>query len=164
MSSTFSRTHVGARNVVKTYRSASPWVAENLAQHEASYLLNYSWAAPTLLDFSGSTLVMERLETPPSDWRPVTELRSLLEGLGQVGVHHRDAHPGNVMQCPETGWPLLIDWEVAIHWISAGGLSYDLHGPEATGVPKPAQHRHRRGRYWRPGVWPLDKGDSNGAR
>ncbi len=69
-------------------------------------------------------------------YRPVKALAELLEELETRGVHHRDVHPGNIVDGPHG--PLLIDWETAV---SAAGLSYDLHGPAVTGIPIPSIHQ-----------------------
>lgn len=44
------------------------------------------------------------------------------------------------------GQPLLIDWETAIEYPAE--LSYDLHGPEASGVPIPEIHRRLIPAWW----------------
>jgi hypothetical protein len=75
----------------------------------------------------------------------VAELHVLLLRLHAEGVHHRDVHVRNLVRAAD-GRPLLIDWETAIHWPSA--LSYDLHGPDASGVPVPEIHAAHTPQWW----------------
>lgn len=70
-----------------------------------------------------------------SGYRPVDALAELLHIMEAEGLHHRDVHPGNIVASP-TG-PLLIDWETAI---AADAPSYDLYGPEISGVTVPVIH------------------------
>lgn len=126
---------------VKTYRD------RGLAAEEADWYTIIPWAAPKLIDFFGSTLVIETCErgTDLPDWRPVAALRDLLTMLHDEGFHHRDLHLKNVVRGKD-GRPLLIDWETAIHHPSE--LSYDLAGPEASGVPIPMIHRRFIPAWW----------------
>lgn len=119
--------------VVKTYRDPEG------AQREADWYRRLPWAAPQLLDHQPGVLVIEYRPTAQAcpTWRPVAELETLLEKIHAEGVHHRDVHVQNVV-CGEDDQPLLIDWETAIWHPSP--LSYDLHGPEASGVAIPDIH------------------------
>jgi len=100
-----------------------------------------------LLDFDGATLTIETRHagTAFPEWRPIEPLRELLSALHAEGIHHRDLHLKNVVKGP-AGQPLLIDWETAIEYPAE--LSYDLHGPEASGVPIPEIHRRLIPAWW----------------
>ncbi len=78
------------------------------------------------------------------EWRPVEALRELLGALHAEGIHHRDVHLKNVVR--RSGRPLLIDWETAIFHPSE--FSYDLWGPEKSGVPIPDIHRRMIPAWW----------------
>lgn len=95
------------------------------------------FACPALIDHNDRHLVIESWPTGTSvhDDYPFAALRELLEDLETHGVHHRDVHPGNIVLTDDG--PRLIDWESAI-WCDAP--SYDLHGPDISGVPKPEIH------------------------
>lgn len=94
------------------------------------------WAAPKLLSHEDMRIRLEpcgvRLKR-----RHEPELRNLLEKIHAAGINHRDAHVGNVVVHRERG-PLLIDWEHST--TSIGAVSYDLHGPEVSGVPDSEWH------------------------
>lgn len=126
---------------IKTYK------APDLAVIEAEWYITVPWAAPKLIDFYGSTLVIETCEpaTELPDWRPVAALRDLLNMLHEDDLHHRDLHLKNVVRGRD-GRPLLIDWETAVRQPSE--LSYDLAGPEASGVPIPMIHRRFIPAWW----------------
>lgn len=116
------------------------------AKAEAAWFAWLPWACPELLDVDGPTLTMRTLPVASDldGWKPAAELAELLCAIHREGVHHRDVHVGNVVQDPSG--PLLIDWECAI-WMPSD-LSYDLHGPEASGVPKPAIHAGLQPCWW----------------
>lgn len=61
----------------------------------------------------------------------------LLKSLADLGIHHRDASGLNVT-IDGDGEVWLIDFEWAIE---QGGCSYDLFGPEVSGVPVPTGHQ-----------------------
>jgi hypothetical protein len=126
---------------IKTYRDPIA------AAEEANWYKIVPWAAPKLIDFDGLSLVIETCDraTDHLDWRPVAALRDLLTMLHDEAIHHRDLHLKNVVRGRD-GRPLLIDWETAI--IHPADLSYDLVGPEASGVPIPMIHRRFIPAWW----------------
>lgn len=135
--------------VRKTFTDESKVLARRRAQHEISFYLAAPWACPKLLDHGHNWLEMERLR-PASrvrGWEPDYRLWSLLERLGREGIHHRDSHGANIV-LEVDGYPRLIDWDAAIRWPSPLGLSYDLYGPEVSGVPRPPQHWTRSVPVW----------------
>ena len=93
--------------------------------------------APKLIDADPSRgqLVIAAHPVAQANYQPAQQLRELLEAMERDHIHHRDVHPGNIVAAPQG--PLLIDWETAIE---ADAPSYDLHGPEKSGVPIPAIH------------------------
>lgn len=121
---------------------------EAAAAAEAAWYERVPWAAPRLLDLAGRTLVIETC-TPQARcgprWRPVAELHALLLRLHAEGIHHRDVHVRNIVR-GQDGRPLLIDWETATH--QPTDLSYDLHGPDASGVPVPEIHAQHTPQWW----------------
>jgi hypothetical protein len=127
---------------IKRHRTAAAAAAE------AAWYERVPWAAPRLLDVTGRILVVETC-TPQvrcgPRWRPVAELHALLARLHAEGIHHRDVHVRNIVRGPDGG-PLLIDWETAIHQPSA--MSYDLYGPDASGVPVPEIHAQHIPQWW----------------
>jgi tRNA A-37 threonylcarbamoyl transferase component Bud32 len=131
---------VGRERTTKRHRT------EAAAEAEAEWYQRVPWAAPRLLDVDGATLVLET--RPPAlrlpGWRPVDELYALLLRLHAEGIHHRDVHVGNVVRGPDG--PQLIDWETATRQPSA--LSYDLYGPDASGVPVPGIHARHIPQWW----------------
>lgn len=118
------------------------------ASAEASWYEQLPWACPPLLDIDGRLLVIGTctpyVRCPPS-WRPVTALAELLKRLHAEGVHHRDVHVRNLVR-DQDGRPLLIDWETAVRQPS--DLSYDLYGPDASGVPVPPIHARHTPQWW----------------
>lgn len=124
---------VGPETTVKRF------VTKEGAAHELSFYQLVPWACPELLDHDEYTLTMRSYECAFSlpDWRPVNELRALLQRLHREGVHHRDLHVKNVLRGPG-GLPVLIDWECAI--VMRTQLSYDLSGPGISKVPIPDLH------------------------
>lgn len=133
---------VGLTRTTKRHRSAAAAAAE------AAWYERVPWAAPRLLAVDGPVLVLEtctpQVRCGPA-WRPVDQLRDLLLRLHTDGIHHRDVHVRNLVRAPD-GRPLLIDWETAIHLPS--DLSYDLHGPDASGVPAPEIHTNHTPQWW----------------
>lgn len=144
---TATRTRV-KRATVRIRRAAATKVFVDPADaaREADFYRRFPWACPRLLDHDGAVLTIEALPTAPRlpQWRPVDALRDLLTELHAHGVHHRDVHLGNLVRGPHG--PLLIDWETAIDHPSA--LSYDLHGPQASGVPVPIIHAGMHPQWW----------------
>ena len=120
--------------VIKTYNDPE-W-----AQAELDWYDELPWACPPLLwsDPAAGTLIIKTLPLAANnpDYRPLAKLIDLLECLEVVGVSHRDVHPGNIV-INEHGDPLLIDWETAVE----STLSYDLWGPDESGVPVPEIHQ-----------------------
>lgn len=125
--------HVGLVWTTKRYRTADE------AAQEAWWYERVPWATPPLVCQDGQDLIFPTLPVASSfpAWRPVEGLRSLLSRLHAQGVHHRDVHTKNVVMGRD-GEPLLIDWETATEHTSEH--SYDLHGPETSGVPVPDLH------------------------
>lgn len=132
---------VGRSCTVKRYATAAA------AWAEVEWYERVPWAAPRLLDVEGAALIVETLPVAAAlpGWRPAAALRELLEALHAEGVHHRDVHVRNIVRAGD-GRPLLIDWETAIHQPAA--LSYDLHGPDASGVPVPEIHAGLTPQWW----------------
>lgn len=132
---------INADLVIKTYDDPE------LAKAEAEWYRRVPWATPTLLDFDGNRLMIERMipavELP--GWRPVGEMRQLLGLLHGEGIHHRDVHLKNIV-CGRDGQPLLIDWETAIE--RPARLSYDLWGPDESRVPIPLIHTRLIPAWW----------------
>lgn len=126
---------------IKTYKEPA------LAVVEAEWYVRVPWACPRLLDLDGGTLTIETCEPGPDllDWRPADQLRELLGSVHAEGIHHRDLHLRNVVRARD-GRPLLIDWETAIEHPAT--LSYDLHGPAASGVPIPEIHTRLIPAWW----------------
>lgn len=130
------------------------WVAKTFRDRdrfelECSFHGLVPWAMPRVLDTStvACTVVTERLPVAVDlpDWRPVAELRALLERLERAGVHHRDVHTKNIVRGADGG-PLLIDWETAT--IAPGKPSYDLHGPDRSGIAVPSEHDGYTPQWW----------------
>lgn len=116
---------------------------------ESYWYLTLDYGHPEVLDLdtAGGVLVT-RYHTPCTElpnYRPIKQLVELLRRLETDGIHHRDVHIENIVQGPDG--PLLIDWETAIH--APGHPSYDLHGPEVSGIPVPDIHVPlKRYRMW----------------
>lgn len=105
------------------------------------------WACPPLLELGHRRMVLPLLVTAAEDpsWRPVEETRDLLDRVHAAGWHHRDVHAKNLVKMPD-GTPRLIDWETAI--IAPECPSYDLVGPEASGIAKPTEHAGYSAQWW----------------
>ncbi|MDH2392322.1 phosphotransferase [Streptomyces sp. HNM0663] len=132
---------VGRSHTVKRYADAQAAAAE------AAWYRRLPWAAPRLLNVDGPVLVLQTLPTARSlpGWRPAAALWELLAAVHAEGVHHRDVHVGNIVQAND-GSPLLIDWETGLWQPSA--LSYDLHGPHASGIAVPDIHTGLTPQWW----------------
>jgi len=133
----------GPQATVKTYRRAADALAE------IAWYQRVPWAAPRLLDADPATgrLVLQTLPVAldrPA-WRPAAALAELLTALHRENIHHRDVHLRNLLIGPG-GAPLLIDWETAID--QRARYSYDLYGPEVSGVPVPAIHTGLTPQWW----------------
>lgn len=113
-----------------------------LAATELRWYQTVPWACPELLDHDTNRLVIrtgkaaDTLTDPPVD-----EVFDLLVRLQDAGYSHRDAHPANIIST-DAG-PKLIDWETATI-----GKGYDLHGPDASGVPIPDIHTECGPMWW----------------
>ena len=133
---------VGPQRTIKRYRTPAE------AHAEAAWYGRVPWASPRLLAVDGATLVLETC-TPQvrcgPDWRPVAELHELLRRLHAEGIHHRDVHVRNLVR-GHHGEVLLVDWETAIHRPTP--RSYDLHGPDVSGVPVPDIHARHTPQWW----------------
>lgn len=140
---------MGLRAKVEVFpdRTIKTYIDQSLAAVEAEWYLRLPWACPRLLDLDGATLTIETCYTGTAypEWRPVVELRELLSAVHAEGVHHRDVHLKNVVKGPG-GRPLLIDWETAIEYPAE--FSYDLYGPDVSGVPIPEIHRRLIPAWW----------------
>lgn len=123
---------------IKTYNQPD-WAA-----YEISFYRMVPWACPPLIWADAGTLVTKTLPLAANnpDYQPVDDLIDLLTRLNDVGIHHRDVHPANIVIGADG--PLLIDWECAIHYPNT--MSYDLHGPISS-VPIPDIH-HDCGPQW----------------
>lgn len=124
---------VGDKTTTKTYHHPPDALAE------IRWYQTVPWAAPKLLDADldrGRLVIASHLiATSLPDYRPADALAELLQALAVEDIHHRDVHVGNVVAGPDG--PLLIDWETAAH---AAAPSYDLYGPDISGVPVPDIH------------------------
>lgn len=131
---------------IKTYRPN--W--EYLAHKEVHYYQTYPWACPTLLysNPERGVLVMRtgRMYSDMPDRSDPEGLLKLLQRLESHGIHHRDVHPGNIMEGPEG--PLLIDWESAFDDGGTGMASYDLYGPGCSTILRPPQHEEFDEMWW----------------
>lgn len=131
--------------VIKTFAT------DKAAEREWRWYAQFPWATPKMVSRNGSTVVLQRLplasELP--EWRPVDQMRTLLERLHRSHVHHRDVHALNVVRMPD-GTPRLIDWETA--FVQRCDYSYDLHGPELSGIPKPVEHDGYSAQWWGAGT------------
>lgn len=69
--------------------------------------------------------------------------------MHRLGVCHRDLHLANIIVDADAR-ALIVDPDFAVD-SDQGAPCYDLYGPEASGVPVPAEHAG----YWanRGGVW-----------
>lgn len=131
---------LGRGVITKQYRDPADATAEiHWYQHLAGHRI-----CPRLIDANPDTGTLVLATHPPAgrDYRPVRQLADLLYELESLGIAHRDVHPGNILAGPRG--PLLIDWETAIH--APGAPSYDLHGPDASGVAVPSIHQALRSR------------------
>lgn len=125
---------IGAHTVTKRYRDPRD------AHTEIAWYQRAPDACPELIDADTDAGLLVIARHPPAhefpNYQPAAELAALLRSLEARGIHHRDIHPGNIVAGPSG--PLLIDWETAIH---ANTPSYDLYGPDASGIPAPEIHR-----------------------
>lgn len=126
--------------VTKQYRDPADAVAEiSWYQQLAGQRI-----CPRLIDAhpDTGTLILAQHTPAGLDYQPVRQLADLLFELEALGVAHRDVHPGNILAGPRG--PLLIDWETAV--TTPGVPSYDLYGPDASGVDVPSIHQAIRSR------------------
>ena len=113
------------------------------AAAEIGWYQQVPWAHPKLIDAdpAAGTLIIATeftlLSGVPTR-RQIGALGEILHELHRLGIHHRDVHPGNVV-FTAADEPLLIDWETAIE-TPPTVPSYDLYGPEASGLPVPDIH------------------------
>lgn len=131
---------VGPVHTTKQYATAAE------AEAEAAWYQLVPWAAPRLIDLDGPTLTIQThpVATSIPHWRPAQALFELLTRLHAEGIHHRDVHVRNIVKGPHG--PLLIDWETALHQPSP--VSYDLYGPDASGIPAPPIHDGYTPQWW----------------
>lgn len=118
---------------------------------EVMFYTAVPWACPTMISHTDDTLTVELLPTAVelADWKPVAATRTLLERLHANHVHHRDVHAKNLVRAAD-GSPRLIDWETAT--IRQTTMSYDLHGPDASGIEKPEEHDGYQAQWWDSGA------------
>lgn len=122
--------------IVKTYR-----VREQMSPEYDWYMEVSGTFAPRLLDadLRRGQLVIER-GLPVIRPRP-EELYEMLCEMAERGIYHRDVHPGNLVTVG--GMLKLIDWETAIRDYR-GVPSYDLWGPQLSGIEVPVIHSELR--------------------
>lgn len=107
------------------------------------YMLLGGMVAPHLLDADILQGVL-RIELGEPIGEPCPEeLYGLLRWMEARGIHHRDVHPGNLVRVQ--GGLRIIDWETAIR--CEGVPSYDLYGPDVSGVSVPVIHSQLRSGY-----------------
>lgn len=97
--------------------------------------------APRLLDYDSirGTLVLER--GCPVTRPRAQELAEMIKSMAELGIHHRDVHPGNLVLVG--GELRLIDWETAIRdWRPVP--PYDFWGPRLSGIALPVIHAEIR--------------------
>ena len=114
----------------KTFRDSKVFEAER------NWYINTPWACPKLLSAKDNVLTIETGQL--ARFGKVSELLALLERLQRNGIHHRDVHPKNIVYTPDG--MRLIDWETAC-LTESGAPSYDLYGPEISGIKVPKVHR-----------------------
>ena len=121
--------------IIKTYR-----VREQMSPEYDWYMEVSGTFAPRLLDadLRRGQLVIER-GLPVIRPRP-DELAEMIREMVELGIHHRDVHPGNLVTVG--GMLKLIDWETAIR--SYTPVPYDFVGPEASGIEVPVIHSELR--------------------
>ena len=121
--------------VIKTYHNR-----EQVSPEFEWYLEVGGTFAPRLLeaDLRRGRLVIER--GLPVIRPRVEELAAMIGEMVDLGIHHRDVHPGNLVTVG--GMLKLIDWETAIR--DYRGVSYDFYGPEASGIEVPVIHAELR--------------------
>lgn len=129
---------IGTRTVTKHHHNPEH------TKIELDWYRRVPWACPELLDHGPGFITIARHTAAHHDpaYRPVEQLAELLTHLESLGIHHRDVHAANVVAGP--GGPLLIDWECAV---TQTARSYDLYGPEISGVPVPDIHLKVRSGY-----------------
>ena len=115
--------------------------------------------APAVLDATDTTLFIRRhvplldwLNScpPPGSMREMgSRLLDLLERVHSVGVCHRDTHVRNFVL--DDDMPLIIDPKYAVG-SNPQQPCYDVHGPDASGVPVPDEHLNQDNDN-RLGIW-----------
>ncbi|GAF89737.1 unnamed protein product [marine sediment metagenome] len=121
--------HIGPQTTTKTYLNPHD------ALTEIAYYQQVPWACPTLLDADPQAGQLVIATGQPATIADADGLLELLEHLSSAHIHHRDVWVGNVISTPDG--PKLIDWECGLYQVAP---SYDLHGPETSGVPIPSIH------------------------
>lgn len=112
---------------------------------ELSFYRRFPWACPPLVYTAPGVIVTETNPVAGNnpDQQPAYELFDLLQRLAAKHVHHRDVHPANIV-LTEDG-PKLIDWETAT---LDTGPSYDMLGPDMSGIPMPDIHIGCGAQWW----------------
>lgn len=119
--------------------------------------------APEVVDVGDDWFTSRHTGRPIADFDPFWTLEQridvrdrtirLLTDLFELGVHHRDASGLNIT-IDHDGSLKLIDFEWAIR--QEAPCSFDLYGPEASGVPAPDQHQELGfSVWWRGSIRPL---------
>jgi len=135
---------MSVRNTITMFDDyvAKQFTFEEHYRAELSAYTGLPWATPNLIGYDDTTLTIYTQKLATAEqltwWRPQNSLRKLLTRLHEAGVNHRDVHVGNVLCDPHRG-PVLIDWEH--HTRNVGLVSYDLYGPDKSGVPQPEGQR-----------------------
>lgn len=128
---------LSSRGAHKTFGSVTAY------ETELWFLQQCPWASMHIVKLlpESLTIVTEVGEAPNPTQEVVNATAHLLLKLARVGIHHRDAHPGNIVLLD--GDVRLIDWETG--YVGAG-KSYDLYGP--VDIPVPVQHGGLIPQWW----------------
>lgn len=110
---------------------------ESSLRNELYFYNLFPTFSPEVFEVKPRVLIMERLLTVSDFGKDGISRESVYEmllNISEAGVHHRDAHILNIA-IDKTNNPKLLDWETAIEYKSP--FSYDLFGPDISGVPIP---------------------------
>lgn len=128
--------------VKKTFKEDSVFFENEVKWYNQ---LRDSDLTPKLLSVEGTTLTMERKgvdlyshirKNPNFDKIEMGKMAcELICKLHKLGVAHRDVHTKNILVCKDRLY--LIDFEFTT---TSGVRSYDLYGPDRSGIPIPEMH------------------------